>query len=324
MNRTTQRRAFTLIELLVVIAIIAVLIALLLPAVQQAREAARRTQCKNNLKQLGLANHNYHDTFNRFTPSSFELGMVYNQATTYGGVAVTGGYSNLSGLVMLLPYIDQANLYNQWNFAHAASWCHVYGGGPNPKGDPNVNYTLARTPVTVFTCPTDNGAPYYTAVNKYYSISSTAAGGYRTSYDFSINYAEYYYGLYWSGNLGPTNRPVFGEASNSNIRDIRDGTSNVILMSEQTREKQSGVSSAWAARQHVAMGVDFRGSWRRINDFRGSTIATHTWHSAGSLHTGGCHVLMGDGAVRFVSENIDLNTQDRLSLMSDGATLGEF
>ena len=99
-----RQRGFTLIELLVVIAIIAVLIALLLPAVQQAREAARRTQCKNNLKQLGLALHNYHDLYNKF-PNSY--------------IAVINGTpvdNNVSGIgTKLLPYLDQANLYNQWN-----------------------------------------------------------------------------------------------------------------------------------------------------------------------------------------------------------------
>lgn len=318
----SRRRAFTLIELLVVIAIIAILIALLLPAVQQAREAARRTQCKNNLKQLGLALHNYHDTFTRFTPSSFELGMTYNWASIYG--TTTGGYSNLSGMVMLLPFLDQATIYNQWNFQNAASWSNVYGTPGQIKGNPDVNYPLAKQKLTVFTCPTDNGSPYYTASNKYYSVSANNIGAYRTNYDFSIHYAEYYHGFYWVRNLGPTNRPMFGEASDSSIRDVRDGTSNTVMVAEQTREKQSGVSSTWAARQHVAMGVHFGADWRRINDFRGSTNATHTWHSAGSLHTGGMHVLMADGAVRFISENLDSTTQTRLMYMADGAVIGEF
>src|SRR6187401_1277341 len=100
------RRAFTLIELLVVIAIIAILIALLLPAVQQAREAARRTQCKNNMKQIGLALHNYHDTYLRF-PSAFGIQSLN------GGGAERWGHSQW---VALLPYYDQAPLYSQWNF----------------------------------------------------------------------------------------------------------------------------------------------------------------------------------------------------------------
>src|SRR6188768_3739919 len=106
MNRCRSRRAFTLIELLVVIAIIAILIALLLPAVQQAREAARRTQCKNNLKQLGLALHNYHDIYQRF-PRSFG-----NQSVDGSGNE-RWGHSQWVGL---LPFFDQAPLYNQWNF----------------------------------------------------------------------------------------------------------------------------------------------------------------------------------------------------------------
>jgi hypothetical protein len=117
---------------------------------------------------------------------------------------------------------------------------------------------------------------------------------------------------------------MFGEASNSNMRDVRDGTSNTVMMAEQTREKQSGVSSTWAARQHVAMGVHFGADWRKINDFRGSPNATHTWMSAGSLHTGGMQVVLGDGSVRFISENIDQTTQTRLMYMADGAVLGEF
>jgi prepilin-type N-terminal cleavage/methylation domain-containing protein len=316
-----RRLGFTLIELLVVIAIIAILIALLLPAVQQAREAARRTQCKNNLKQLGLALHNYHDTFTMFTASSYGLGMTKQWATTYTS---PNNYSNLSGMVMLLPYIEQSTIYGKWSFNDAASWCNVYGGGAMPKGNPDLNYPLAKTPLPAFTCPSDNGLPFYPSINKYYSVSATNPGAYRTSYDFSVHYGEYYTSLFWVRNLGPTNRPMFGEASNSNMRDVRDGTSNTVMMAEQTREKQSGVSSTWAARQHVAMGVHFGADWRKINDFRGSPNATHTWMSAGSLHTGGMQVVLGDGSVRFISENIDQTTQTRLMYMADGAVLGEF
>src|SRR5581483_8700238 len=118
MARRSWKKGFTLIELLVVIAIIAILIALLLPAVQQAREAARRTQCKNNLKQLGLALHNYHDNFNTFPPGGVN------------GTAATSNYQGWGWSIMLLPQIDQAPLYNQINFSLSMST--VLAQVPNP------------------------------------------------------------------------------------------------------------------------------------------------------------------------------------------------
>jgi prepilin-type N-terminal cleavage/methylation domain-containing protein len=135
-------RGFTLIELLVVIAIIAILIALLLPAVQQAREAARRTQCKNNLHQLGLALHNYHDSFNTFPPNG-----VAGTTEDVGGRYLQSWLA-WSGLSMLLPYVDQQPIYDRINW--------------NYRWDSNVagtqNNTMARVRVMEFVCPSDPGA----------------------------------------------------------------------------------------------------------------------------------------------------------------------
>ena len=131
-----RRRGFTLIELLVVIAIIAILIALLLPAVQQAREAARRSQCKNNLKQIGLAIHNYHDVSRSF-PFSWMLGNDFN-ASVWG--------------VMILPYLDQAPLYNRWD-SSVPAWdtaATVFGFPASPV---QGNLAVIRTPLAVYKCP---------------------------------------------------------------------------------------------------------------------------------------------------------------------------
>ena len=135
-----RKNGFTLIELLVVIAIIAVLIALLLPAVQQAREAARRTQCKNNLKQIGLALYNYENTYGMFPLNSFALIQVP------GDFSSLGVFQTTSGGVALLPYIDQGNIYNQWNF-NVAQWDTAK----------SKNGTLMATPLAAWRCPTSVG-----------------------------------------------------------------------------------------------------------------------------------------------------------------------
>src|SRR4051812_15541458 len=160
MNRHSRRRAFTLIELLVVIAIIAVLIALLLPAVQQAREAARRSQCKNNLKQLGLGLHNYHDQANMFPLGSIGTGAdilsVPRRPFTVG----------------LLPHIDQANLYNLFVF-DSASYAFQ-------------NAAVAPKVVPVFVCPSDGNAKNPKPSNVTgYSVATTNYGGV-----IGLNYAD--------------------------------------------------------------------------------------------------------------------------------------
>jgi len=139
-----RRSAFTLIELLVVIAIIAVLIALLLPAVQQAREAARRTQCRNNLKQLGLALHNYADLALGFPPGRIvHISSTDNLTASANGNATTGTCDCFSAYAQMLPQLDQANLYNQINF----------NSGP----DTTPNNGPSTTPIAMFQCPSDSG-----------------------------------------------------------------------------------------------------------------------------------------------------------------------
>lgn len=177
------QRAFTLIELLVVIAIIAVLIALLLPAVQQAREAARRTQCKNNLKQVGLALHNYHDTYQKFPAamyfSNFPNGGLIGYQQTNGGTN-----HGPSWLVCLLPHIDQAPLYSQANFTQAIGAA--------------VNAPITSANLTAFQCPSD---PNSSSANKYIDTGRMGPNQWGRG-----NYAASGIGPSWNGytNVGAT------------------------------------------------------------------------------------------------------------------------
>jgi len=340
---SAPRRGFTLIELLVVIAIIAILIALLLPAVQQAREAARRTQCKNNLKQLGLALHNYHDVYDRFCPSGFNAGVkVYDYlcASAANGSCFGGTHENRSGFVSLLPYMDQAPLFNQWNFNHAAAqsiypqggWTYTNSGVV--KGDPMVNNAICRTKLTVFKCPSDNGDDFDTTAANYSSINLSASPGlgYKTSYDFCVHYNEYAYPQYALA-YGPTNRPLFCYDVGFGIRDCKDGTSNTVAISEQTRGG-SYYTPGWAARGYLSQGIHFAADWNNGPNYGNSSGfnwfspvgsgVRASWAKPGSMHTGGLHVLMTDGAVRFVSENLNGPTATALFYTGDGAVIGEF
>jgi len=348
----TRRKGFTLIELLVVIAIIAILIALLLPAVQQAREAARRTQCKNDLKQLGLALHNYHDVYNTFPPLCIAAGVggwdgfnwpTGNPATPAQGMP---NQQNVNGLLFLAPYFDQAPLYNQWNFQHAASWSYVYGlySASTVQGNPDVNANLSKVRQPVLKCPSDWGDDYYISNDHYYGISANNAGGYRTNYAMNTWYGNYYYAHYWKvfGQYYPQSMRAFDGDKLTNIRDWVDGTSNIVAMAEQTRSKYNGQLGGWTYTCHVNLGIDFAGPlydpanqvhwpWTRINmfDYYGTPGTWKygrlgEWSSAGSMHAGGCQVLMGDGTVRFISENIGKEAQSALALVNDGKNPGEF
>ena len=325
-----RRRAFTLIELLVVIAIIAILIALLLPAVQQAREAARRTQCRNCLKQLGLALHNYHDAHKLFPPA----GICNGNTDPLNAVCARG--KNTNGLVLLLPYVDQAPLYNQYNHNSCAS-SSAYGGtygsggtmtcpGPTCDGEPGLNAAVCQTRLAIFSCPSDNGNPLHPA-GAYYGISPTHANGVKTNYDFS---AWNTFGSYQRQNRWMTDpltsRFLFGDQSSTQIGHVTDGTSNTVAMLETIYECASGRTSGWGFRGHTYGGLDL---YNKVpNDVHPPEHASagqiRFWGTSASKHEGGLHILMSDGAVRFFSENADVSTRRRLVYYADGEVLGEF
>ncbi len=331
-SKLRPARGFTLIELLVVIAIIAILIALLLPAVQQAREAARRTQCKNQLKQLALALHNYHDTH-----SVFPYGAVGPGTCT---TAPFNRIMNQKGWVQALPYMDQGPLYNTFNPNDPAG---VFGGTATTlvgSGSAVGNDLVVSQKLTLFLCPSDSNDTHYRPTSSSYNISpaSQTAGLFAayTNYDFNI-----------ARDCTPfdqqtrANRRFFGLHACSKIADISDGTSNSVMISETVRSVADGVAPSWGVYKHVGDGVDFghATNYRRINEWACCAWSTPAWAhpswpatpgrlgeymSPGSMHTGGCHVAMGDGTVRFLSENLDSTTRIRLGLIADGQPLGEF
>lgn len=340
-----RRKAFTLIELLVVIAIIAVLIALLLPAVQQAREAARRTQCKGNLKQIGLALHNYHDSAKLLPPARLNVGHV---GWSYGNPTPKSPlkYTNASGWTMLLPNLDQGPLYKQYDHNSAASWSYVYGAYAlsEMQGNPDlVNAKVVKSRIPIFECPSDGNSYFYESTNQYYSISATTTGGARTNYDFNIQYLEYYYqGCAMNSNCWPSDqRSMFANNSSSSMRNCTDGTSNTAFVTETVRNVWNGVPPAWGHAGHVQVGIALDMPWHvGINKWGNASAAWPgpgynaadyvqrgrllNWAAGGSLHGGGCHMLMGDGAVRFINQNISDTTLTYLSRSSDNKVVGDF
>ena len=299
----SRRRGFTLIELLVVIAIIAILIALLLPAVQQAREAARRTQCRNNLKQIGLALHNYHDTFRVFPPGH---AYRFSGAGQPCGGGVCNGGSGWAWSYFILPQIDQAPLYNQFQ-----SQFTIADYSPFPTGGPsgtNVNKTLAQTPQPWGRCPSSTAPPgANTGGNAAAAqIVSQAVSSYKANGgSFHGNVAG------WPFNNQKRRNGLFYRDSTIRIRDITDGTSNTFAMGEANWEIWNG-SRLYAATQPNGSfpGRAEGGSNRLMShcEFAMNPPATALGvlrsNSFHSMHEGGAFFLLADGAVKFISENI--------------------
>lgn len=305
-----RRTGFTLIELLVVIAIIAVLVALLLPAVQQAREAARRSQCKNQLKQIGIAMHDYLETFSTFPPPG-----------------IRGG-NQLSWHVLILPQIDQLGLFESIDFNQA-------GGYNNALWDNGIS----NRRIPAYLCPSatlefQNGSTtLYTT--HYYGImgpknvvagvpatyTCTAHGGGGAAAGECANPPTAAHGGYSShGMLCPTARV--------RDRDVTDGLSNTMFVGEISHTKTiAGTTNVGFRKWHrgFASGTDCAPTKNvaqpiNSNTYNGSNNFNDM--SLGSNHTGGTQVLMGDGVVRFFSENIDMSVY--LSAASRNGDEGTF
>ncbi|MGQ0637048.1 MAG: DUF1559 family PulG-like putative transporter [Planctomycetaceae bacterium] len=295
---SSRKRGFTLIELLVVIAIIAVLIALLLPAVQQAREAARRTQCKNNLKQIGLAIHNYHDTHNIF-PHAF-----YDRETNNGPPPNVASWA---WSTMILPFIDQAPLYNSLN--------------PGPRrleavASVQADIALLQTSLPVYQCPTDTGPTPNTL--RPFAVLGTIATAAAPIFMGKMNYmggggnSNYLTGLI----IAPNNGSV-------RIRDVTDGLSNTFLAGEKgTQISKGGVTiptaaGVWPGCSNAASTAPFgttgphtvtgQTQWRMMDGFN-TTFVNVPDQAYSSKHVGGAQFVLADGAVRFVNENIQFLT----------------
>ncbi len=335
----SSRRGFTLIELLVVIAIIAVLIALLLPAVQAAREAARRSQCVNNLKQVGLALHNYHSTNDSFPP-----GGVCTQSTQ----GCTGQWNGFSSIACMLPFMEQQAIYGSINFSIVSS------GENNPPGP--VNQTARRTQINTLLCPSD---PYAQGQGQ------TSDGGRLNSYMASM-------GTSANGGYSATTTGLFADGSVYGIRDCTDGSSNTVAFAEKlcgtpgsstgqgalyrgNGVNGTGVSTnifdAWQNPTQVqtdlntctstfiglqngaATLINNEGQWwitgatafSMFNTIVPPSSGQYKWGScrngcntcspdgssyanASSNHSGGCNVLMADGSVRFIKSTLNTNT----------------
>jgi len=277
-KRLPLRRAFTLVELLVVIAIIGVLVALLLPAVQYAREAARRMNCGSNLKQIGLALHSYHDIHKVFPPAILGSGR-WNAAAppgTYapGGPGTPSHYvSNTTGWVLMLAQLEQTGLHDQYNFNMTSSVSNPYGqqfinGFGSEKtplqGGVNVNSFVYSQRMPILTCPSDTyPAPVVSsnpidAPTDFYSRNNVA----RCNYLFSSGYYTDYDSRYTligqgtaSGVTLPSFRGMFGNDGAGGLQDCNDGTSNTIAVGEAKNSHAGQTSSSfgpyWGAGVHT-------------------------------------------------------------------------
>lgn len=296
MQPVRPRRAFTLIELLVVVAIIAVLVSLLLPAVQQAREAARRSSCKSNLKQLGLGLHNYESTHGLLPP-----GYIYRPNPAGNGAGYSWG-------AMILPFIEQTAIYNQFNW-NAPVW-------------DNTNKTARMNRIPVFFCPSDTWSD-----NKFIEMGSSA---------------EQYAMASFVASFGPPDLDdtqekrdgLFSRNSSTRFRDVTDGLSTTLMLGERENGPFKKAGSH-------GVHFDYETTWccavRQYDDptdDHGHMAIFQTGHVPNSPdsddrdvcapHIGYANFMMGDGSVRPVNENINFGVYTSLGTRAGGEVIGDY
>jgi prepilin-type N-terminal cleavage/methylation domain-containing protein/prepilin-type processing-associated H-X9-DG protein len=349
MLRVSRRRGFTLIELLVVIAIIAILIGLLLPAVQKIRAAARRMQCSNNLKQIGLALHNFNDTHGRLPAALINNGRVATANVASGANKPYDGpevsykgqpYTvyNHSGFVALLPYVEQDNLFRQYNYQYVGSSSSPNGIPIGPDPNPNPNRIVAQQPLKVYMCPSDNVPAQRTsnprATTDYYEMDAAQ----RSNYLFATG-AMTDYSADWDYYGSDIRRGPFGNNGAAKIDAIPDGTSNTIGVGEsvtQGRKTSSSFGPYWGTGSHTAVhgytnsssstaltdasALPYANQWNINVPYQGDAAGrVYAWVFS-SNHSGGANFVLLDGSVRFIRDSISYTTFCALTYMADGTT----
>jgi len=326
------RRGFTLVELLVVIAIIGALVALLLPAVQSARESARRTQCVNQIRQLALASHNFHETNGRFPPAVYQLSFA--AAPKFRGVTL---------FVKLLPYIEQGNLAEGWDEVDPL----------NNTNGANTSRTARKLPMLMCTSDFVATNPIDSGSNRWYGLTSYGGNGGSRSYDpqFATNDGIFFV-------IGPGSQTA-PNAQAIRMAEVSDGLSNTVLFGERSHFDPNhdtfakGVTAPsgqflntmnttgwWAASGGRLAGGDVTLSAYAPINFRtpqplssgGSMVPTATDYNSyqyyndrrigafGSNHPGGANFALADGSTRFLRQNVPLTDLQRLCVRDDGQT----
>jgi prepilin-type N-terminal cleavage/methylation domain-containing protein len=359
-----KKRGFTLIELLVVIAIIAILISLLLPAVQQAREAARRTQCKNNLKQIGLAFHNYESTYGRFAPAAtMTYGPIWGNAVGEGIPSSIDDGNFHAWPEFILPFIDQAPLYNTMNFSVGLNYTSAAiapGTVYNYITSSNFPYPQSVLPATAvipgFICPS---SPHSGSTYNY--VDDWLGGSFSTPTYHAGGPLDYTGGwprgnVHLSGSFAgmlDINSANGAGCGGVKIAQVIDGTSNTILVGERSApgsqqwvmgksvgplcdvcsQSNWAMGPAWTDWQW-SVGIDISGrtpgsmhncpSGSNCEPNGTCTVNCENYRNYYSFHVGGAHLLLVDGSVRFVSQNVNFLTMAALVQFNDGLVVGEF
>ena len=328
-----RRNAFTLIELLVVIAIIAILVALILPAVQQAREAARRTECGNNLKQIGIALHTYYDQTSTLPPGIINSGVLYNgPSNPYPFIL------NTTGWTLMLPYLDKQGLYDSYNFKVACSTTST-SGYPMADGaannTPAASYTgyLQNQPVIsqrlkILSCPSDAIA---SAVNYPTTVYYDRRNAMRTNYLFgsgAYNYEgsyDYNYQLQTYGAL----TGIFGNNGSAQFSMISDGMTNTIAIAETvSNHYYDYYAPVWGvgayAGNYAYLGAGGITPAEQLaynlNNTTYGVGVPGAW-AAGSVHSNGANMLFADGSIKFLNNKIDPQLYRNLYYIKDGASI---